>query len=78
MLCSLFENPVTVYENNQGVIALPVYPKIQPRTKHIAIKYHHFRSFFVNGDVEIKHVDTKEQISDILMKSLYYNMFEYL
>ena len=43
---------------------------MRPCTKHIAIKYHHFRSFIANGDVEIKHVDTKEHKSDIFMKPL--------
>ena len=45
VLCSIFEKPVmpvTVYEDNQGVIVLAAYPQTQPRTKHIAIKYHHF------------------------------------
>ena len=59
MLCSLFENPVTVHEDNQGDIALPVAIQMRPRTKHIAIKYHHLRSFVLNGDVEIQHVDNQ-------------------
>ena len=69
-MCSIFEKLVTVYEDNQGEIALVVSPQIQPRTKHITITYHHFRIFFVNGDVEIWHVDTKEQIADIFTKPL--------
>ena len=34
-----------VYEDNQGAIALMVYSKMQPLTKHIAIKHHQFRFF---------------------------------
>ena len=55
VLCSLFENPVTqvtVYEDNQGVIALAVSLQMRPRTKHNTIKYHHFQSFVANGDVK--------------------------
>ena len=73
VLCSLFEKPVmpvTVYEDNQGAISLAVSLQMRPRTNHISIKYHHFRSFFTNGDVKIKHVDTKEQIADIFTKPL--------
>ena len=55
VLCSPFENPVTVYEDNRWAIALAVSPQIRPLTKHIAIKYHHFRSFIANGDIEIQH-----------------------
>ena len=81
LLCSIFEKPVTtvtVYEENQGVIALAVSPQMRPRTKHIYIKYHHFLSLFANGDIKIKHVDTKEQITDIFMKPLDSELFGYL
>ena len=81
LLCSLFKKPVllvTVYKDNQGVIVLEVYLQMQPCTKHIDIKYHHFRSFVVNGDVKIKHVDTKGQIADIFTKPLDSELFGYL
>ena len=77
-MCSLFEKSVTVYEDNQGVITLAVSPQLRPRTKHIAIKYHHFQSFDTNGDVEIEHVHTKEQVADIFTKQLYSELFVYL
>ena len=59
LLCSLFENPATFYEDNKGAIALEDSPQIWPRTKHTAIKYHKFRIFIAYGDVEIKCFDTK-------------------
>ena len=43
---------------------------MRPHMKHIAIKYHHLCSFVANGDVDIKHVDTKEHIADIFTKPL--------
>ena len=49
-----------------------------PCMKHIAIKYHQLKSFVVIGDVDIKHVDTKEYIADIFTKSLDYELFWYL
>ena len=66
VLCSIFLKPVILHEDNQGLIAIAVSPQIQPCTKHIVIKYHQFQSFVANGDVEIQHIDTKEQITDIL------------
>ena len=51
---------------------------MQPHTKHIAIKYHHLRSFVANGDVEIKNVDTKEHIKDIFIKLLDPELLGYL
>jgi len=32
-----------VFEDNKGCVELVAVPKMRPRTKHIAIKYHHFR-----------------------------------
>ena len=55
-----------------------VSPQMQPHMKHIAVKYRHFRSFIANIDVEIKHVDTKEQITDIFTKPLDSELFGYL
>ena len=35
VLCSIFENPVTFYGDNQGEISLKVSPQMQPCMKHI-------------------------------------------
>ena len=43
---------------------------MRPCNNHITTKYHHFQSFVENGDVKIKHVDTKEHIKDIFPKPL--------
>jgi len=47
--------------------------KFTPRTKHIAIKYHHFRSrvntsFNKSGDIKLKYISTKKQLADIFTK----------
>ena len=42
------------------------------------IKYHHFRSFVMNDDVEIQHINTKEHITDIFTKPLDDELFGYL
>ena len=51
VLCSIFENPVKFYKNNQGEIVLLADPQIRPCTNTIETKYHHFQSFIANGDV---------------------------
>ena len=81
VLFSLFEKPltpVTVYKENQGEITLVVSSLMRHCAKHIDIKYHHLQSFVANGDVKIKHVDTKEQIADIFTKQLDSELFRYL
>ena len=32
-----------VFEDNNGALEMANKPKFRPRTKHIGIKYHHFR-----------------------------------
>ena len=34
-----------VFEDNNGALELVTAPKMRLRTKHVAIKYHHFRNF---------------------------------
>ena len=38
-----------VFEDNNSKIELSKAPKIYPRTKHIALKYHHFREHVRKG-----------------------------
>jgi hypothetical protein len=37
---------LTIFEENKGSLDLANAPKLQPRTKHIGIKYHHFFLMF--------------------------------
>jgi hypothetical protein len=67
-----------VFEDNRSCIKVAESPKFTPRTKHIAIKYHHFRKHVEDGTVKIEHIDTKEQIADIFTKPLGDSTFEYL
>ena len=34
---------LTIFEDNNGALALATAPKLTPRTKHIAVKYHFFK-----------------------------------
>ena len=67
-----------VIEDNNGVIELAKAPKIHPRTKHIALKYHHFREHVQKGMIEINPIDTLEQVADIFTKKLPFPIFNYL
>jgi hypothetical protein len=61
----------TVFEDNNGAITLALSPKISPRTKHIAIKYHHFRtSIGQSKGIVIQKIDTDLQKADIFTKGL--------
>ena len=59
-----------IFEDNNSCIELVKCPKMRPRTKHISIKYHHFRSKVAEGTVTVEYIDTLEQIADIFTKAL--------
>ena len=67
-----------VFEDNESCIAMAKAQKFTPRTKHISIKYHHFRSYVDRGAVSIEHISTTEQIADIFTKPLTEQPFTYL
>jgi hypothetical protein len=59
-----------VFEDNSGAIELATVPKMRPRTKHINIKYHHFRDHVDRGEITIHAIKSENQPADILTKSL--------
>ena len=59
-----------VHEDNQSCIKMAAGIKISPRTKHIALKYHHFISHVKYGPVAIHFRRTEEQLADILTNPL--------
>jgi hypothetical protein len=65
-----------VFEDNEGAIEIAKVPKMRPRTKHLNIKYHHFREEVKKGTVNIYHVTTGEQMADMLTKPLDEILFE--
>ena len=67
-----------VWEDNRSCIKVAEAPKFTPRTKHIALKYHHFRQFVANKTAQIFPISTLEQVADIFTKPLPDTKFEYL
>jgi hypothetical protein len=65
-----------VFEDNEGAIEIAMVPKMRPRTKHLNIKYHHFREEVKKGTVSIYHVAMGEQMADMLTKPLDEILFE--
>ena len=73
-----------VFEDNVGAIELARLPKLRPRTKHIAIQFHHFRSWTVQGldgqkpKIKITYINTQQQEADIMTKPIPRDQFRYL
>ena len=62
-----------VWEDNEAALkhAVTPLPKLTPRTKHIGVKYHWFKSHLKPGsEIECHPISTKVQIADIMTKGL--------
>ena len=60
----------TVYEDNEACLKFATLPKISPRTKHIAIPYHFFRSKVKNLEIKVVSVGTNDQVRTSLPRVL--------
>jgi hypothetical protein len=63
------------FEDNSGALQLARLPKMRPRTRHIAVKYHHFCEAVAKGTIPIQHVSTDKQLADVLTKNLVRDQF---
>jgi hypothetical protein len=59
-----------VFEDNSGALEMAKVHKYRPRTKHINVKLHHFRSFVESGQIEIHPISTHDNFADYLTKPL--------
>ena len=65
----------TAFEDNSGALELARAPRMRPRTKHINIKYHHFRHYVAEGLIKIEPIDTLDQLADIFTKAVSRDLF---
>ena len=58
MKCDLCNSYTTTFEDNKGAIELEKEPKYRPLTKHLSIKWHHFRDNIKRGTSKIVYTET--------------------
>ena len=61
---------MTIYEDNQGCIALAKNPVFHARTKYIDIKFHFLREKIEEGVIQLEYKPTDEMLADGLTKAL--------
>ena len=67
------ENPIPkskVYEDNAACLKFTRFPRLTPRTKHIAIPYHWFISKVDQMEIIIEPITSEKQLADQFTKSL--------
>ena len=57
-----------VFEDNSGAIELATKTKVRPHTKHINVKYHHFRQLVLDGIITVQYIPSEDNPADILTK----------
>jgi hypothetical protein len=50
----------TIFEDNKSCVDLIATPTMRPRSRHIAIKYHHFREHVQTWQIVIKWISTTD------------------
>jgi Reverse transcriptase (RNA-dependent DNA polymerase) len=61
----------TVFEDNMGCLSLVTLPKMSPRNKYLALKYHFFREHIGEAKgIVARYIPTLQQRADIFTKGL--------
>jgi hypothetical protein len=66
--CKAFD--CKAFEDNNGAFEMATVNKLRPRTKHINVKYHHFRRAVLDGIITIHKISTHGKLADIFTKPL--------
>ncbi|KAL5746581.1 hypothetical protein ACOSP7_027727 [Xanthoceras sorbifolium] len=64
--------------DNNSAIYIAKNPVQHGRTKHINVRFHAIREAEKNGDVQLMHCRSEEQLADILTKALPFVKFNVL
>ena len=72
------DDPIVIFEDNQGAIELAKNPKYHNRTKHIDICHHFIRERVMSNEIKVMYCNTKCMIADIMTKALPKPSFEKL
>ena len=64
-----------VWEDNQSCIPMATFQKFTPRSKHIVVKYHHFKQYIKSSEIQINFVHTELQQADNLTKKVKIELF---
>ena len=78
MKCDSCNSYTTTFGDIKGSIELEKEPKYRPQTKHLSIKWHHFREHIKRGPSKIVYIETNEKQANIMRKSLAKTQSEYL
>lgn len=68
----------TLYTDNSSANAIATNPVLHQRTKHIEIDIHTIRNKVLQKEIEIRKINTKENVADIFTKNVNGYLFNHL
>lgn len=60
----------TMYCDNQAAVGISKDLRVNKRSRHINIKYHHIRELVDKNEVKVENIRTKDNVADIFTKGL--------
>ena len=64
-----------LFEDNSGAYEMATTPKFRPRTKHLNVRYHFFRSYVESGKLRIFPIASDDNASDLMTKPTIKDLF---
>lgn len=64
------DRATTILVDNKSAIQLCKNPVFHDRSKHIDLRFHFIRECIDDGTIYVDHINTGDQLADILTKSL--------
>ena len=61
---------IPLFVDSTSTISVAKNPVLHSRTKHIDVRFHFLRDHYEKGDIELVHVVTDNQLTDIFTKPL--------
>jgi len=65
-----YSRPITIYSDNTASIKSMENGDLNPKLKHISIKYHFNYDYISKNIIKLKYIETKSMLADILTKSV--------
>ena len=63
-------DPMTIFEDNQSMIAMTKNPQHHGKTKHIDSKFHYIREMVTMNKIELRYWKSDKMIADTLTKGI--------
>jgi len=77
-LSHIQESSIVIMCDNISTIKLPKNPVMHGRSKHIKVRFHFLKDLVKDGEIELLHCVTQEQVADLMTKALKLKVFQKL